>query len=260
MAIIDAEGRLLGRVNVFDAAAAVVVAAIAALAYVGYGLLRMPEPPRITDVTPSTLTAGAGLRVGIRGDNLLPYLRVFVQRTGESKTVMHETTKDFDSYTLMNYARGALFIESPDLAEVRLPDGLLPGTYDFVLHDESKIVYVRPAAVTIVADRSATMRADLTVRFAGHASVLALVREKDVEIAPSSDAPAQIVSIERRGPAKGAPDEDAMLVCVVRLPVVKSPGGWMHGLRTLKAGAPFTFQNEQYIVQGTIESFTVSPR
>jgi hypothetical protein len=220
----------------------------------------MPEPPRITEVTPPTLTAGAGLRVTVHGDNLLPYLRLFVQRTGESKAPMHETTNRFDSYTLMNFARAALLVESPTVAEVRLPDALLPGTYDFVLHDESKIVYVQPAAVTIVAATKATMRADLTVRFAGHAPVLALVREKDVELAGGGDAPAQIVSVERPREAKGVAGDDATLVCVVRLPVVKDPGGWMHGVRTLKAGAPFSFQTDQYIVQGTIESLTLSPR
>ena len=149
MAVVDAEGRLFGRFNLLDAAVVVIVLVTAALSVVGYGLLRVPTAPHITEVNPSTLTAGSGLRVDIRGDNILPYQRAYLQRTGESKVPMHDVTGGYDSYTLVNYARAALLVESPTLAEVRLPEGLLPGTYDLILHNESKIVAVRLSAFTI---------------------------------------------------------------------------------------------------------------
>jgi hypothetical protein len=149
MAVVDAEGRLFGRFNLLDAAVVVIVLVTAALSAVGYGLLRVPTAPHITEVNPSTLTAGSGLRVDIRGDNILPYLRAYLQRTGESKVPMHDVSGGYDAYTLVNYARAVLLVESPSLAEVRLPEGLLPGTYDLILHNESKIVAVRPSAFTI---------------------------------------------------------------------------------------------------------------
>lgn len=271
MALIDSEGRLFGRVNVFDAAAALVVLALGALAVVGYGLLRVPTPPRITVVTPSTLTAGPNLRMDIQGENLLPYLRLYVQRTGESTSVMHETTSRFDAYTLINYARAALLVESPVLAEVRLPDGILPGTYDLVLHSESKVLFVRQAAFTVVPPSGPTL-AEVTARFVGDADVLALVREKDADVTAGPDGAAEVVSIQRRFEIKGgatnslsggdvrAFDTLTVLDCVVRVPVTKTPTGWSYGSQAIKAGARVTFQTDRYIVQGTIERFTIAPR
>ena len=152
MGIVDREGRLFGRINVLDAAVVVVLLAAGALTVVGYKLLRVPTPPQIAKVVPETLTAGPKLRITIAGENILPYLRVYIQRTSQPPQVMHDfrASMSYDSYVLANTAQAALLVESPRLAEVRLPEELMPGTYDLILFNETKIVHVRPAAFTIV--------------------------------------------------------------------------------------------------------------
>ena len=151
MSIVDQEGRLFGGVNLFDAVAGVVVLAMLALGVVGYRLLRVPVAPRVITVVPSTLVAGPNLRVAIQGDNFMPFMRAFLQRTAKPVAVMHDLnpSTSFDGYTLVNGTQVALLVESPELAEVRLPDALLPGSYDLVLYNEAKIVAVREGAVTV---------------------------------------------------------------------------------------------------------------
>lgn len=255
MRLIDSNGRLFGRINLFDAAAVLAFIAMGALATIGYGLLHTPSPPVITTVTPTTLTAGGGLHLDVRGDNLLPYLRLYVQKTGDATTVMHETTTRSDAYQLVNYARAALLIESPVLAEVRLPADLLPGTYDLVLHNESKVLFVRRAAFTIVAvDAPKWADVSATVRFVGGAQVLAQVREGDADVVRRAEGPARIISLRPRGVG----DADAsVLECVVSVPVVKGATGWAYGTQVVKAGARFSFETERYLVQGTIQ--TIGP-
>jgi len=172
MAIVDQEGRLFGRINLFDAVVAAVVVAIAALTIVGYRLLRVPDAPRVTTVAPSTLTAGPNLRITINGDNLLPYMKVYLQRTAQPTAVMHDLNPwtHFDGYALVNAARATFLVETPSLAEVRLPDELLPATYDLILYNESKIVAIRQAAFTIVAapvPKKASADPEATVRVSG---------------------------------------------------------------------------------------------
>jgi Domain of unknown function (DUF4330) len=151
MAFIDERGRVFGRVNVFDLAALAAVATAIALAIVGYRLLRVPLPPRVTDVSPSSFTSGPLLRMTVKGENLLPYMHVYLQRTGEATKVMYDSTQwqKVDSYTLANAARTAFRVESPTLAEVEVPDILLPGTYDMVFYDETKVVGVARAAFAV---------------------------------------------------------------------------------------------------------------
>ncbi|MBI3491703.1 MAG: DUF4330 family protein [Acidobacteria bacterium] len=151
MAIVDREGRFFGRLNLFDASAIVVVLAIAALTVVGYRLLRVPIAPTIVTLTPSTLTAGPDLRVVVKGENLLPYLHVYLQRTAQPNAVMHDISPmaHFDGYVLVNFAQARFLVESPTLAEIRLPDDLLPGTYDLVIYNETNIVAVRQAALIV---------------------------------------------------------------------------------------------------------------
>lgn len=172
MAIVDPEGRLFGRINVLDALVVVVLLAAGALTVVGYKLLRVPTPPQITKVVPETLTAGPKLRITIAGENILPYVRVYIQRTSQPPQVMHDfrASMSYDSYVLANTAQAALLVESPRLAEVRLPEELMPGTYDLILFNETKIVHVRPAAFTIVpaaVPRKVSSEPQGTVRVSG---------------------------------------------------------------------------------------------
>ncbi|MBI3402911.1 MAG: DUF4330 family protein [Acidobacteria bacterium] len=151
MAMIDQEGRLFGGVNLFDAVAGVVVLIMLALGVAGYRILRVPVAPTIATLTPSTVTAGPDIRIAVKGDNLLPYLRLYLQRTNKPSAVMHDLNPmtSFDNYALVNYTQARFLVESPQLAEIRLPDNLLPGTYDFILQNEANIVAVREAAVVV---------------------------------------------------------------------------------------------------------------
>jgi len=142
MAIIDARGRVFGRMNVFDAAVLFAVVVTIALAIVGYRLLKVPPPPEVTEVSPNVLPVGPSLRITIKGRNLMPYMHVYLQRTGAPTKMMHDSLKwvRSDSYTPVNGARTAFRLESPTLAEVETLDELEPGTYDMIFHDEVRVV------------------------------------------------------------------------------------------------------------------------
>ena len=213
MAIVDQEGRLFGRINVFDAAVAVVLLAACALTVAGYRLLRMPKAPQITKVVPDTLTAGPKLRITIAGDNILPYLRVYIQRTSQPPQVMHDfrASMSYDSYVLANTAQAALLVESPSLAEVRLPEELMPGTYDLILHNETRIVAVHSAAFTILpapAPRPAAADPQAVVRVTG--AFTGLTREGIATITAGTKLPAgasapwgEILAVRPAGPDAG---------------------------------------------------------
>ncbi|MBI4381921.1 MAG: DUF4330 family protein, partial [candidate division NC10 bacterium] len=126
MSLIDDRGRLFGKVNLIDAAVGLLFLLLIPLGYGAFVLFR-PPAPQITAVEPSTLSEGKDLRVQLRGKNLRPFLRAFIGT---------------------QVAKGYL-AESPNLAEVRLPD-LGAGTYDLVLYDETQEVARRPGALTIV--------------------------------------------------------------------------------------------------------------
>src|SRR6266545_4571817 len=128
MPLIDDDGRLFGRVNLFDALAALVVLAMIPLAYGAYLLFRSP-PARLTTVEPKTMTQGPNLRLQIFGENLRPFMRISLNDV-QARTFLIASTKG---------------------AEVDLPD-LGPGTYDVVLYDYAQELNRLPKAVTIIAN------------------------------------------------------------------------------------------------------------
>ena len=399
MTIVDQDGRLFGRMNVFDAALLLLLVAMGVMGAVGFTLLRVPAAPVITVVAPATQTAGPGLRVTLQGQNLLPFLRAFLQRTGQPAAAMTRPAQatSIDSYTLVNQARVPFLVESPVLAEIRLPDGLVPGTYDLILHDDNKIVALRLSAFTIApapvvvkasTEPEGTVRVSgaftglqsdsavaitvgtkvpygasdpwgeilsvkpkvpdsgrvnfeggrlmvemrnrwqvpavlrlvctvtrfkcwlpnevvvepganlsigvagaavnfavtdvttdppqavttltMTVRFLTRPELAALPREQDADISPGGDRarPARIHAIQRRGEMTGpfaepladgsiqVPESIAVLECTVQVPVVFTETGWQYRSQAIKAGAPITFQTDQYIMRGVIRNVT----
>lgn len=270
MAIVDQDGRVFGRFNLFDAAIAAILLAMVALSVVGYRLLRAPLAPRIATVTPMTLKAGPDLRIVVNGENLLPYMRVFVQRTAKPAAVMHDIDpgSHFDNYVLANGAQARFLVESTELAEVRLPDGLLPGAYDLVLYNEANIVAVRQAAFTVFETQREVTVATVSLRFIGRPEVLALAHQGDVDVSPGEDrdGPATISAILRRAEMTGeitenlfdgnvrGPQKVGMLECRVRMPVVKMATGWWYRAQPIKAGAGLVFQTDRYVMRGTIVS------
>jgi hypothetical protein len=267
---VDQDGRVFGRFNLFDAVIGAMLLAMVALSAVGYRLLRAPLAPTIATVTPATLKVGPDLRVVVKGENLLPYMRVFVQRTSKPAAVMHDIDpgSHFDNYVLANGAQARFLVESTELAEVRLPDGLLPGAYDLVLYNEANIVAVRQAAFTVFEVPREVTVATVSLRFIGRPEILALVREQDVDVSPGEDrdGKATITAIGRRVEMTGeltenlfdgnvrGPQRVGVLDCTVRMPVVKIPSGWWYRAQAIKAGAGLVFQTDQYVVRGTIVS------
>lgn len=152
MALVDERGRLFGWINVFDAAVVLGAVAAIALAGVGYRLITAPPPPRVTEISPNTFTEAPTLRMAIKGENLMPYMHVYVRRTDEPTKTMHDPVRwvKSDAYTPMNLAKTVFRLESPTLGEVETTDELQPGTYDLIFHDQLKIVGVAIAAFTVV--------------------------------------------------------------------------------------------------------------
>lgn len=126
MAIVDEQGRLFGRFNVVDAVVAVFVLGLIPLLYGAAVLFRTPQP-RLTSITPASLTSGAGQRVTIRGENLRPYMRV----------------------SFGNHQGRSFLFSSIDEAQVELND-MPPGVYDVVLFDVAQEQSRLPQAFTVL--------------------------------------------------------------------------------------------------------------
>lgn len=126
MALVDDRGRIGGKVNLIDAAIAVVVLGLVPLAFGAYLLFRTPTPTLLA-VTPSTLHQGVNLRVTITGENLRPFMRVkFNEIQGQS-----------------------FLIGSTTFAYVDLPE-LKPGVYDVTLWDYRQLLTTLSKGLTIL--------------------------------------------------------------------------------------------------------------
>jgi len=134
--VIDDRGRLLGRVNLVDAAIVLFALLLVPIAYLTLLLFR-PAKPAITSVDRAQITyieerAAAGTTVEgklkVHGSGLRPTLRA---RIGDRDAV------------------GFLF-ETPTSADVLFGD-IPPGTYDLVLYDGVQEVARSPRAVTVTA-------------------------------------------------------------------------------------------------------------
>jgi Domain of unknown function (DUF4330) len=126
MSIVDDRGRLLGRVNVLDAVAAILLFVLIPVAYGAYLLFRTPAA-KVTGVFPPKVYQGRNLRVQVTGTNLRPFMRVAFN-TIQGRTFM---------------------IGSTTFAEVDLPD-LEPGVYDVTLYDYAQEVDRLPKALTVL--------------------------------------------------------------------------------------------------------------
>ena len=139
MSVIDDRGRVFGRVNLVDAAAAAFVLLLIPLAY-GTWLLFRPAKPRITSVTQVPVTreerriAGpvrAMAKLKVKGRGLTPMLRAWI---GTEPSL------------------GFVF-EDPNSADVIVPP-MGSGTYDLILTDNAQEVARAPRAVVFPANES----------------------------------------------------------------------------------------------------------
>jgi hypothetical protein len=128
MPVIDERGRLFGTINLIDLGVILCVAVLMPLAYGAYVLFHTP-PPRLTGVTPASVSYARGLeqRVRAHGEHLRPFLRAKVG--------------GFDA--------AAYLPQSPQEAEIRFVD-IPPGVHDLVLFDESQEVARLNGAIAIL--------------------------------------------------------------------------------------------------------------
>jgi len=168
--VLDDRGRIAGRFNVVDVAAAVLLFLLVPVGIAAYLLFRAPAPTLAT-ITPKTLFEGPGQRLEIDGTNLRPFMRVSFDATPAASFLLGST----------RYA----LVDVPELA---------PGAYDVVLFDYAREVARLPKALTIA--RVAT-DAELEVDGAFKGASDALVAElKAGDTLLSSDQPiANVVAV-----------------------------------------------------------------
>ena len=145
VSLVDADGRVFGRVNLVDALCVVFVLGLVPAAYVSWLLFR-PAAPQIRSVEPSAITPAeqriaAGLpirlKVKVHGDHLAPLLRAQIDRVP---------------------AIGFTF-ETPNSADVIIGYNVPVGTHDLVLYDGVQEVARARGAITIARTPAAPMRA-----------------------------------------------------------------------------------------------------
>ena len=123
--LVDDRGRIAGRFNAIDVAAAALLFLLVPVGIAAYLLFRAPAPTLAT-VTPKTLFEGPGQRLEIDGTNLRPYMRV-----------------TFNAIPAASFLLG-----STKYALVDVPE-LPPGAYDVALFDYAREVARLPKALTI---------------------------------------------------------------------------------------------------------------
>jgi hypothetical protein len=125
MAIVDAQGRLFGRLNLLDAVLLALLVALVPLGVAGVALFR-ERPARIFSVTPPEVPHASELRISITGENLRPYMRVSAGSYQGADFVFKSTTE----------------------AEVPFQN-LPPGEYDIILYDHAQERSRLPKALVV---------------------------------------------------------------------------------------------------------------
>jgi hypothetical protein len=116
---------------------------------VGYSLFRLPHNPVIDAVEPASISDMAPQRVRLKGQNFLPYLRAFIERSDKKDFVLRpDEAKSSDAFTLVNNSQIKFLLESPTFAELEVPP-LPAGTYDLRLYNDTKLVLERRMAFTV---------------------------------------------------------------------------------------------------------------
>jgi len=128
--VIDGRGRLFGKLNLIDAITVAVVLGLIPLAYGAFMLFRVPVPI-ITSIEPTQVRRGDSATLKLTGSGFRPFL---VARLGDNEA-------------------SAFLVQSPTIAEVRMPETLPPGNYDLTLFDQARELIRIPGAVTVNAIR-----------------------------------------------------------------------------------------------------------
>ena len=130
MPVIDDRGRLFGKLNLIDAITVAVVLGLIPLAYGAFLLFRVPMPI-ITSIEPTQIRRGDSATLKLTGSGFRPFL---VARLGDDEA-------------------SAFLVQSPTIAEVRMPETLPPGNYDLTLFDQVRELVRMPGAITVIPTR-----------------------------------------------------------------------------------------------------------
>jgi hypothetical protein len=126
MPLIDNEGRLFGRINLIDAAVALVVVVLVPVAYTALALFRTPAP-RIGSIDPNPVVQAGEMRVKLHGQGLRPLLQAYIGDR-PANAYLYENDQSVD----------VLF------------GGVGPGKYDLVLLDGVQEVLRARSVITVV--------------------------------------------------------------------------------------------------------------
>jgi hypothetical protein len=159
-----------GRVNLVDAAAAVIILLLIPVAYGAYVLFRTP-PPKLVSVSPVRLFEGHNQQVVIEGTNLRPFMRV----------------------SLGALPAKSFLIGSTKYAFINLPD-LTPGTYDVVLYDYQQEVDRLPKALTVVP-MATDVELEVTGSFKSPSDALVSHLKSGALLPPAGTAIAQVIAV-----------------------------------------------------------------
>jgi hypothetical protein len=257
MRMIDDRGRLFGALNLIDALLVVFALGVVPLGYVAYRVFRVP-PPQIDTIEPASQPEGANLRLRIRGRDLRPYLRVWINKTG---TPFGITLVSLASHEV------TMLVETPTAAEGVLPINLPPASYDLYLFDGTHELARRVAAFTITPPPARSI--DAVVRFAVDEALVPLVKTGDRDSVASAGRPA----IDGRGAELGAVRASGqpatpmdvqvggvvlhiparLVEATVAIPAQKSAGGiWEYRGKPVRPGDPFIFETDRYTMSGLV--------
>ena len=252
MPVIDDRGRLFGKLNLIDAIVMVVAMGLIPLSYGAFMLFR-EQPPIITSIQPMQVTQGQSNTLLLTGEGFRPFL---VARLG-----------DFES--------SGFLVESPTIAEVRMPD-IPAGNYDFVLYDQARELVRMPGAITVVPPPAPiTAIATVRVRFVAGQEVLDVMNIGDVDlsglVAQEDTEGAVLMAIGQDRQRIDGLFSDGLLgrnfqvkgstlsfTGRVRVPVVLGQSGWTYRNQAIKVGAGFTFESILGVMRGFIFDMVIS--
>jgi hypothetical protein len=273
MPILDARGRLFGRVNLVDACVLVAGLALLPLGVATWRVFSV-RPPQILKIDPEIVRTDGNHRLRVEGRDLRPYLHAFVARAGQPPAFVDLPT---------NPNEAAFLVEQPALAELKIPD-LPPGAYDLYLYDEGREVAHRLSALTVLSpgDRPPgapdTAMVETVMRFDVSDDVAALMKVGDVDISAKATwmlRPLVLMSLRRVAEpdqpvgflfnkegvvTAGVAPPRVRVEATLRAGAVMEFGVWAYdGRRRLRAGENFVLATSAYVASGLITRVALVP-
>ena len=278
MAIVDRDGRMFGRINVIDAA--IVVAALLAIpvSIAAYRVFSVRHP-MIEKIEPPSLAFNGDRRLRLEGSGFRPYLRAFFFASGQPFSLRDPEVPD------SGQNEATVRVDTPSSAELTLPPGPPPGTYDLYLYDTGQEVAKRMSAFTIArpdepppgpARIEVVEPIEIVVRFQIDPAIADLMKTGDVAVAEDKwpGRPAVLASLRtvppppetylQLGTARLSVSPSGTVITsegVVRLEASRTRGVWhTAAVPRIRAGEEFPFATAGYAIKGIVTRLTALAR